>query len=66
MCDECNDTGVIEERCTMCNGTGEGMFDGSTCNICHGKSVEYLKCDCDCYKYPFYTNKELYILSKYE
>lgn len=28
-----------EERdiCPMCNGSGEGLFDGSTCGHCKGK-----------------------------
>jgi len=30
---------VTEEPgyCTACNGSGEGMYDGSVCNTCKGK-----------------------------
>jgi len=26
--------------CPQCNGSGEGMYDGSTCHACHGSGVE--------------------------
>lgn len=25
-----------EPYCYACNGSGEGMYDGSTCGVCHG------------------------------
>lgn len=25
--------------CTLCNGSGEGMWDGSTCSSCKGSGV---------------------------
>jgi len=25
-----------EDLCTNCNGSGEGMYDGSTCYVCKG------------------------------
>lgn len=28
------------EICPDCNGSGEGMFDGSTCHSCKGSGVE--------------------------
>jgi len=42
MCDECEDTGYI--TCGSCNGSGEGIADGTTCYNCNGKGVE--KCSC--------------------
>jgi DnaJ-class molecular chaperone len=29
-----------DEICSWCSGSGEGMYDGSTCNKCHGSGVE--------------------------
>ena len=26
--------------CTACNGSGEGMHDGTSCHSCHGRGVE--------------------------
>lgn len=26
--------------CVRCNGSGEGMYDGSTCSACGGSGVE--------------------------
>ena len=26
--------------CPQCNGSGEGMYDGSKCGHCHGSGVE--------------------------
>ena len=26
------------DMCSACNGTGEGQYDGSTCQTCRGKS----------------------------
>ena len=26
------------DMCSACNGTGEGQYDGSTCQTCKGKS----------------------------
>lgn len=25
--------------CVNCNGSGEGMYDGTTCHYCHGRGV---------------------------
>ena len=46
-CEKCEDTGAVEEICGHCNGSGEGMYDRSTCYWCHGKGVEYWYCDCE-------------------
>lgn len=29
-----------DEICSGCSGSGEGMWDGATCNKCHGSGVE--------------------------
>lgn len=26
--------------CPRCNGSGEGMYDGTTCRVCKGSGVE--------------------------
>lgn len=31
--------------CSGCNGSGEGMYDGSSCYKCHGSGVEPCKKD---------------------
>ncbi len=38
------------EDCSWCSGSGEGMWDGSTCRHCHGTGVEPVEKDeDDCY-----------------
>lgn len=42
--------GLLEEDddepiCSACNGSGEGMYDGSTCYKCHGYGHE--RCEKD-------------------
>lgn len=29
-----------DDLCSACNGSGEGMYDGSTCSTCHGYGHE--------------------------
>ena len=29
-----------EDICSACNGSGEGMYDGSTCYKCRGAGIE--------------------------
>jgi DnaJ-class molecular chaperone len=29
-----------EKHCVVCNGSGEGMYDGSTCTSCKGLGVK--------------------------
>lgn len=36
MCDDDN----TPDLCATCNGSGEGMYDGSTCSVCKGSGVE--------------------------
>jgi len=47
MCEECEDRGYIEGSCGVCNGSGEGMYDGSTCWSCKGSGVETIECNCE-------------------
>jgi hypothetical protein len=46
MCNECDNTGYIEDICGYCNGSGEGLYDGSTCYQCKGKGTEKIVCEC--------------------
>ncbi len=43
-CDRCNGQGVVEARCGYCNGSGEGMADGSRCRVCLGGGVLPMEC----------------------
>lgn len=47
MCNYCDGDGYIVEYCRVCNGSGEGMHDGSVCPECKGSGEEIIKCDCD-------------------
>jgi DnaJ-class molecular chaperone len=39
-----------DEICSWCSGSGEGMYDGSTCQKCKGSGVEPVEKDeDDCY-----------------
>lgn len=31
-----------ELTCSQCNGSGEGMHDGTTCRSCKGWGIEYV------------------------
>ncbi len=33
-CDECEGLGWVASLCPTCNGSGEGMWDGSSCRDC--------------------------------
>lgn len=44
-CGECED-GIYDGLCSVCNGSGEGQYDGSTCHSCHGKGTQKEYCDC--------------------
>lgn len=51
-CIECVMEDEIEEDeiCSWCSGSGEGMYDGSTCQKCKGSGVEPVEKDeDDCY-----------------
>jgi len=36
-----------DEICSGCSGSGEGMYDGSSCRKCHGSGVEPVEKDDD-------------------
>lgn len=44
-CGDCID-GIYEGICSTCMGSGEGSYDGSTCQACHGKGTQKEYCDC--------------------
>lgn len=31
---------IVEYTCPACNGSGEGMYDGTRCRQCNGTGVE--------------------------
>lgn len=35
-----------EDLCVNCNGSGEGMFDGTSCSRCRGWGVVYRLVEC--------------------
>lgn len=38
ICDECGEERCYcVEICDSCNGSGEGMYDGSSCHACRGR-----------------------------
>ncbi len=40
-CETCEGTGEIDNPiCPQCNGSGEGMHDGTKCSRCGGSGVE--------------------------
>lgn len=43
-CPECGGHGIVYYDCNVCNGTGEGIREGTTCQICHGRGGGYLYC----------------------
>lgn len=41
-CDDCDHRECCDaedELCSSCNGTGEGMYDGTICRSCGGKGI---------------------------
>lgn len=34
-----------DELCSTCNGSGEGMHDGTICHVCRGRGVVILEID---------------------
>jgi DnaJ-class molecular chaperone len=38
------------EDCSWCSGSGEGMWDGSTCRKCNGTGVEPIETKDDDYE----------------
>ncbi len=45
QCETCEGIGYTGELCFTCNGSGEGMYDGSRCYACKGKG--YVICACE-------------------
>jgi len=43
-CDTCENTGIMQELCDNCSGSGEGQYDGSTCIICKGSGEREMEC----------------------
>ncbi len=35
-CETCGGEGTVDIMCSTCNGSGEGMYDGSRCYTCRG------------------------------
>ncbi len=44
ICDECNGQGCVGARCSACNGSGEGMYDGTRCHTCRGFGEVTVEC----------------------
>lgn len=43
---ECDcENGIIHSFCSACNGSGQGMYDGSTCRECKGRGEVKMVCD---------------------
>lgn len=42
-CPVCEGTEMEEIGCS-CNGSGEGMYDGSTCRYCNGAGTRSMEC----------------------
>ena len=40
------------EICHRCNGSGEGMYDGSRCGFCKGTGEEPVERGCDDFDFP--------------
>jgi len=55
ICELC-ENGIIEGLCRACNGSGEGMYDGSSCKVCRGSGSEWSYCDCELGKEAEYRN----------
>jgi hypothetical protein len=47
-CRYCDGSGTIEYICNSCNGSGEGLYDGSTCGSCKGAGSYDMGCE-HCY-----------------
>jgi len=42
LCDDCepDDEDDANNYCTNCPGSGEGMYDGTRCNVCNGSGID--------------------------
>lgn len=43
-CENCGGTGWVKLLCAHCNGSGEGMHDGTKCWECKGSGVIPWEC----------------------
>ena len=39
LCDSCHEDSESDALCGFCNGSGEGMWDGSSCRSCRGSGM---------------------------
>lgn len=39
VCDSCLENYDEPPTCANCNGSGEGMYDGTRCIVCNGRGV---------------------------
>lgn len=46
VCESCDGSGWLRRLCGACNGSGEGMRDGSRCIHCHGSGEVQTHCEC--------------------
>ena len=47
-CPDCEGKGYVVVHCRVCNGSGEGMYDGSSCSACRGGGEVGEECErCD-------------------
>jgi len=44
-CPVCDGEGQIEEHCRQCEGSGEGLHDGTTCRQCGGAGGIHERCE---------------------
>jgi len=44
--------------CGNCSGSGEGMYDGSTCTQCNGRGVMPCACEIEAAEYAQYRRDE--------
>lgn len=58
--EECTlcENGIIDDLCGACNGSGEGMYDGSTCPVCKGSGSGFSYCDCELGREAEYNNAQ--------
>lgn len=45
---KCNlcENGIISGICAVCNGSGEGRFERTTCYACKGSGEQWAYCSC--------------------
>jgi len=59
-CETCSGEGFVDRRCLHCNGSGEGMADGTRCPYCRGHGMVRADCpDCAHEREPSYWREDL-------